>query len=161
MGIEIERKFIVNQIPSNITHGFTICQGYMLNQKNKVVRIRTIETQGKIQGKPKGFLTVKGKTIQASRREFEYEIPFKDARQMLDLFCEKPFVEKTRFPIEFKDFEWVIDQFSGKNQGLIVAEIELDHGNQPFEMPPWAGEEVTHDPRYYNSNLIIHPYSIW
>lgn len=108
MGIEIEQKFIVNQIPSTITHGFTVCQGYMLTQEDKVVRIRTIETQGKIRGKPKGFLTVKGKTIQARRKEFEYEIPFTDARQMLDLSGEKAFVEKTRFPIEFKDFEWVI-----------------------------------------------------
>jgi adenylate cyclase len=157
MGIEIERKFLVNQIPSNTSHGLAICQGYMLNQKNKVVRIRTIRNKGG----NKGFLTIKGKTIHAQRSEFEYEIPLDDARQMLDLFCEKPVVEKTRFKINFKGFEWEIDLFAGKNKGLIVAEIELDQVNQFFEKPPWAGEEVTHDPRYYNSNLIIHPYSTW
>lgn len=153
MGIEIERKFLVNQLPSTLSPGLVICQGYMVNQKDRVVRVRTKGDNG--------FLTIKGKTVGTRRREFEYKIPLTDAQQMLALFCEPPLVEKTRFKIEFKGFEWVIDQFAGKNLGLIVAEIELDHEYQVFETPPWAGEEVSHDPRYYNSNLIKHPYSTW
>ncbi len=153
MGIEIERKFLVNQLPSTLSPGLVICQGYMLNQKDRVVRVRTKGDNG--------FLTIKGKTVGTRRREFEYKIPLTDAQQMLTLFCEPPLVEKTRFKIEFKGFEWVIDQFAGKNSGLVVAEIELDHESQVFETPPWAGEEVSHDPRYYNSNLIKHPYSTW
>jgi len=153
MGIEIERKFLVNQLPPDLSPGLTICQGYMVNQKDRVVRVRT---KGN-----KGFLTIKGKTVNTQRREFEYEIPLTDAQEMLDLFCAPPLVEKTRFKIEFKGFEWVIDQFAGENLGLVVAEIELNHESQPFETPPWAGEEVSHDPRYYNSNLIKHPYSAW
>lgn len=153
MGIEIERKFLVNQLPPDLSPGLTICQGYMVNQKERVVRVRT---KGN-----KGFLTIKGKTVNTQRREFEYEIPLTDAQQMLDLFCAPPLVEKTRFKIEFKGFEWVIDRFVGENLGLVVAEIELDHESQVFETPPWAGKEVSHDPRYYNSNLIKHPYSAW
>ena len=153
MGIEIERKFLVNHLPTTLSPGLAICQGYMVNQDKMVVRVRT---KGN-----KGYLTIKGKTVDIQRREFEYEIPLKDAQQMLHLFCAPPLVEKTRFKIEFKGFEWVIDQFAGKNLGLVVAEIELDHPSQVFETPPWAGEEVSHDPRYYNSNLIRHPYSAW
>jgi CYTH domain-containing protein len=153
MGMEIERKFLVDQLPPGLSPGLDICQGYMVNQEDRVVRIRT---KGN-----KGFLTIKGKTVDIQRREFEYEIPLTDAQQMLDLFCESPLVKKTRFKIDFKGFEWVIDRFAGKNLGLVVAEIELSHPSQVFEIPPWAGREVSHDPRYYNSNLIKHPYSAW
>jgi adenylate cyclase len=153
MGMEIERKFLVDHLPPNLSPGLDICQGYLVNQKDRVVRIRT---KG-----DKGFLTVKGKTVGIQRREFEYEIPLTDARQLLDLFCAPPLVKKTRFKIEFKGSEWVIDRFAGKNLGLVVAEIELAHPSQAFEIPPWAGREVSHDPRYYNSNLIKNPYSAW
>lgn len=153
MGIEIERKFLVDQIPAGVSQGQVICQGYMINEKDRVVRIRT---KG-----DKGYLTIKGKTIQAQRPEFEYEIPYNDARQLLNMFCEKPFVEKTRFAIEFQGVEWVIDLFSGENSGLILAEIELDHADQVFEKPAWAGAEVTHDPRYFNSSLVRCPYTAW
>lgn len=153
MGIEIERKFLVDRIPAEVSQGLAICQGYMVNEIDRVVRVRT---RGN-----KGYLTVKGKTIQAQRMEFEYEIPQPDARQMLDLLCEMPLVEKTRFELEFQGFEWVIDLFSGENSGLILAEIELDHVDQVFEKPPWAGDEVTHDPRYFNANLVRYPYTAW
>ncbi len=83
------------------------------------------------------------------------------AMEMLSLFCNKPLIEKTRYQIEFKGFEWVVDLFSGSNKGLVVAEIELDSIDQPFEKPDWIGKEVTHDPRYFNSNLIETPYSTW
>ena len=154
MADEIEKKFLLNYLPTHLMiDGIRIAQGYMVNQKRMVVRVR-------LSGET-AFLTIKGETINASRKEYEYSIPQEDARQMMTLFCEKPFVEKTRYHIEHAGFEWVVDQFSGDNAGLIVAEIELDDIDQTFEKPDWIGKEVTHDPRYYNSNLIKAPYSNW
>jgi CYTH domain-containing protein len=154
MAVEIEKKFCLTYFPSQLLgHGTRICQGYMVNQKDVVVRIRLSGDHA--------FLTIKGADCKGSRKEFEYAVPQKDAREMLDLFCIPPFIEKTRYTIAYKGFEWVIDQFSGENQGLTVAEIELDAIDQPFEKPDWVGPEVTHDPRYFNSNLIKNPYSTW
>ena len=154
MAIETEKKFLLSHIPSSLlTDGIQICQGYMTKSKNCTVRVR-------IYGE-KSFLTVKGPTIKGSRDEFEYPIPRSDARQMLLLFCQKPFIEKTRYHIQFKGFTWEIDQFEGENQGLVVAEIELDAIDQNFEKPDWIGREVTHDPKYFNSNLIQTPFSKW
>ena len=154
MAIEIERKFLLKHFPSSLqTNGTLIRKGYMINGKNMVVRVRLSGNQG--------FLTIKGDTCNALRKEFEYPVPQQDARQMLKAFCKEPFIEKTRYQIKFKGFEWVIDKFSGDNQGLVVAEIELDSIDQPFEKPDWIGKEVTHDIRYFNSNLIEKPYSTW
>ncbi|MBU0462562.1 MAG: CYTH domain-containing protein [Proteobacteria bacterium] len=154
MAIEIEKKFLLKYLPSSLlTHGILICQGYMVNKKDKVVRIR-------LSG-DKGFLTVKGITCNASRKEYEYPVPQQDAMEMLSLFCKKPLIEKTRYQIALKGLEWVVDLFSGSNKGLVVAEIELDSIDQPFEKPDWIGKEVTHDIRYFNSNLIKAPYSTW
>ena len=96
----------------------------------------------------------------ASRPEFEYEIPRQDADQLLDI-CEKPLIEKTRFKVVVEGFVWEIDEFFGENQGLIVAEVELESEDQEFPRPDWVGEEVTGDPRYFNSNLIKNPYKMW
>jgi len=154
MAIEIEKKFLLNQFPTSlVSKGKDICQGYMVNEKDRVVRIRLFGE--------KAFLTIKSATYDASRNEYEYPIPKQDAQQMLSLFCEDPLIEKTRFQVMYKGFEWVIDRFKGSNHGLIVAEIELDAIDQPFEKPDWIGKEVTHDPRYFNSNLIKAPYSTW
>ncbi len=154
MGLEIERKFLLNYLPYDLmVKGVPIQQGYMTNKKNLVVRIR-------ISG-DMSFITIKGPTQNATRKEYEYPIPKVDAEQMLNLFCKKPLVKKTRYHIEYKGFEWIIDKFSGDNQGLIVAEIELDAVDQSFAKPDWIGPEVTHEPRYFNSNLIAKPYSTW
>ena len=154
MAIETEKKFLLTYLPTALLiRGTFICQGYMINKQDRVVRIR-------LSG-DKAFLTIKGATINASRKEYEYPIPRSDATQMLELFCKKPFVEKTRYKIDFKAEPWVVDQFSGANLGLVVAEIELDSIDQPFEKPDWIGREVTHDPRYFNSNLIKAPYLTW
>lgn len=154
MAIEIEKKFLLNYLPSALmTKGTLIRQGYMVNQKEMVVRVRLSGNRA--------FLTIKGETCNAARKEYEYPVPQEDAMEMLDLFCKKPLIEKTRYQIEFKGFEWVIDQFSGDNQGLVVAEIELNSMDQVFEKPDWIGQEVTHDPGYFNSNLIQTPYSTW
>ncbi len=154
MAIEIEKKFLLKYLPSSLlTNGTLIRQGYMVNKKEMVVRVRLAGD--------KAFLTVKGTTCNAARKEYEYPVPQQDAKEMLQLFCKAPLVEKTRYQIEFKGFEWVIDQFSGDNQGLVVAEIELESIDQEFEKPDWIGKEVTHDPGYFNSNLIENPYSTW
>jgi CYTH domain-containing protein len=154
MAVEIEKKFCLAYFPSQLlTHGTRICQGYMVNRKDKVVRIRLSGDHA--------FLTIKGPTCNGYRKEFEYAVPLEDGQEMLELFCIPPFIEKTRYTIEYKGFKWVIDQFSGENQGLVVAEIELDAIDQAFEKPDWVGPEVTHDPRYFNANLITTPYCTW
>jgi CYTH domain-containing protein len=154
MGIETERKFLLQYLPTSLmVNGSSIRQGYMVNKKDMVVRVRL---SGNL-----CFLTIKGPTRNASRKEFEYLVPQQDAREMLSLFCKKPLIEKTRYKIKFKGFEWEVDEFFGDNKGLVVAEIELDSIDQPIEKPDWIGKEVTHDPKYYNSNLIEKPYSTW
>ena len=154
MAIETERKFLLKHLPSSLpVAGTPIRQGYMVNKKDRVVRVRLSGS--------KAFLTVKGRTFNGSRKEYDYPVPQKDAVEMLSIFCQKPLIEKTRYQIEFEGFEWVIDLFSGDNKGLVVAEIELDSIDQPFEKPDWIGSEVTHDPRYFNSNLIKNPYCSW
>jgi adenylate cyclase len=105
-------------------------------------------------------LTVKSATQGAGRDEFEYDVPLEDARRMLTL-ARPSLIEKTRYAVEYKGLFWEIDEFHGKNQGLIVAEIELEREDQPFEKPAWIGEEVTSDPRYYNANLARAPYGEW
>ena len=109
----------------------------------------------------RAFLTVKGITTGATRAEYEYEIPAADADAMLNDLCENPLVEKSRYKIDFDGFVWEVDEFFGENQGLIVAEIELESEDQKFEIPGWIGEEVTGDPKYFNSNLINNPYLKW
>jgi len=153
MAVEIEKKFLVPALPDNLGPGIEICQGYVLNTPGKVVRVRIAGNQG--------FLTVKGRTVAALRPECEYEIPVSDARQMLDLFCEPPVIEKRRHTLDHKGTKWVIDRFSGANQGLVVAEVELSSRNQRFALPPWAGKEVTEDVRYYNASLVHHPFCAW
>lgn len=152
MAKEIERKFLVREGSWRSQKGTRYRQGYLNSVKERVVRVRTIGD--------KGYLTIKGLTVGASRLEFEYEIPRQDADQLLNI-CEKPLIEKTRFKVVEAGFVWEIDEFFGKNHGLIVAEVELESEDQEFPRPPWVGEEVTGDPRYFNSNLIKKPYKVW
>ena len=152
MATEIERKFRVKEGAWRRVKGTRFRQGYLNSVKERVVRVRTIND--------KGYLTIKGLTVGASRLEFEYEIPRRDAEQLLDI-CEKPLIEKTRFKVVEAGFVWEIDEFSGDNQGLIIAEVELEREDQEFPKPDWVQEEVTGDPRYFNSNLIKKPYRTW
>ncbi|MCP4409408.1 MAG: CYTH domain-containing protein [Gammaproteobacteria bacterium] len=154
MGTEIERKFLLKGGSwRSMAQGTKYRQGYLNSHKNRVVRVRTIAD--------KGYLTIKGITSGATRVEFEYEIPEDDAGAMLDDLCEKPLIEKNRYKIDFAGFVWEVDEFFGENMGLIVAEIELEAEDQPFEKPEWVGDEVTGDPKYFNSNLVINPYLKW
>ena len=99
-------------------------------------------------------------TTGASRAEFEYSIPVSDA-QSLQQLCDQPLVEKHRRVLDYAGMTWEVDEFLGDNAGLVVAEIELDAEEQQIELPPWVGSEVTHDPRYYNSNLSVTPFASW
>jgi len=152
MGKEIERKFLVKEGAWRQAKGTQYRQGYLNSTKERIVRVRTIDGRG--------YLTIKGLTVGASRMEFEYEIPLQDANELLNI-CEKPLIEKIRYTVEDGGMVWEIDEFAGDNQGLIVAEVELDSEDQPFHKPNWIGKEVTGDPRYFNSNLIKIPYTKW
>jgi adenylate cyclase len=108
-----------------------------------------------------GFLTIKGKTVGMARSEFEYPIPLAEAALLLDQLCLRPLIEKTRYTLSFGGHVWEIDEFSGDNQGLVMAEVELTSADEQVELPPWIGKEVTGDRRYYNASLIRNPYKSW
>jgi adenylate cyclase len=154
MATEIERKFLVNNDSyKKGARSFQFKQGYLSVEISRTVRIRTYDN--------KGFITIKGKARTFTRDEFEYEIPVSDAEAMLDNLCVKPLIEKVRHFIEYMGNEWVVDEFQGVNEGLVIAEIELKSETQTFEKPDWLGEEVTLDRRYGNSQLVTKPYSEW
>lgn len=154
MGKEIERKFLVKgDAWRKLADGVMYRQGYLNSAKERTVRIRTVGN--------KAFLTIKGITVGATRVEYEYEIPLNDCNFMLDNLAEKPLIEKKRYKIPVGDVVWEIDEFFGDNKGLIVAEVELKSEDQKFDKPDWVGEEVTGDPRYFNSNLIKKPFTTW
>lgn len=154
MGLEIERKFLVEGDGWRRESTVSIFrQGYLSTVKERTVRVREVDDTA--------FVTIKGITVGATRLEFEYAIPVGDARELLDELCERPLIEKTRHVVEHGNHTWEIDEFTGANQGLIVAEVELDEAEETIDLPPWIGAEVTDDPRYFNSNLIAHPYRTW
>ena len=109
----------------------------------------------------RAVITIKSKSVGASRGEWEYEIPVPDAAELLERLCEQPLVEKTRHRIDYRGHTWEVDEFMGENAGLVVAEIELGSEDEAFDKPDWIGQEVTGDTRYYNSSLIRLPYSKW
>jgi CYTH domain-containing protein len=151
---EIERKFLVKTDEwRGQAAGKRYRQGYLSTVKERTVRVRTAGE--------KGFLTIKGITVGASRPEYEYEIPVGDADEMLDGLCEKPLIEKTRYRIPDAGLTWEVDEFEGDNAGLITAEVELKDENQSVSLPAWIGQEVTGDPRYFNANLVAKPFTKW
>lgn len=154
MAIEIEKKFLVKSSDwKNLGSKKFYRQGYLLISKDLTIRIRTIETSG--------FITIKGKKIGISRKEFEYQVPLEDALEMINKMCEKPIIEKYRTTIKINDIFWEVDEFIGDNQGLVIAEVELSDENQKIILPDWVGEEVTNDYRYNNSYLVKHPFKDW
>jgi len=154
MATEIERKFLVKNTDwKALATGTAYRQGYLSTVKERIVRVRTIGD--------KGYLTVKGIAVGSTRAEYEYEIPVEEANSMLDNLCERPIIEKMRYVIDYEGLTWEVDEFNGENHGLIVAEVELRDENQTISLPDWIGEEVTGDPKYFNSNLVKHPYSKW
>ncbi len=151
---EIERKFLVidDSFKKQARHSF-FKQGYLSIERGRIVRVRTYENQG--------FITIKGNARSITLDEFEYEIPAAEAEEMLENLCIKPLIEKIRYFVDHAGNEWVIDEFKGENNGLVVAEIELGSEDQKFDKPDWLGEEVTSDRRYANSSLVLKPYSQW
>ncbi|QOY55612.1 CYTH domain-containing protein [Candidatus Sulfurimonas marisnigri] len=154
MGLEIERKFLIDiDKVENLENGYEIKQGYIQTKDKTTVRVR-------VKG-DEAFITIKGKNVGASRVEFEYSIPLDDANEMLEKLCSKPFIDKKRYLVEHKNHTWEIDVFHKENEGLIVAEVELEDENEIVELPKWIVKEVTGDARYYNSNLLENPFSKW
>jgi CYTH domain-containing protein len=153
MGIEIERKFLVHGDDWRNAESIAYRQGYLNTSKQRTVRVRVAGD--------KAYLTIKGITQGATRQEFEYAIPIQDATTMLDDLCEKPLIEKRRYRVTHGGMNWEVDEFFGDNQGLVLAELELESEDQTFDKPAWLGKEVTSDPRYYNANLVQQPYATW
>lgn len=154
MAIEIERKYAVMADEQSFAQYEykTMKQGYLASGNGATVRIRIAGDNA--------FITVKGKTEGISRKEFEYGIPVSDAESMLQL-CPNAPVEKRRYYVNVGSHLWEVDFFEGANAGLVMAEIELSAEDESFELPSWAGEELTGDTRYFNSHLSKHPFTTW
>ncbi len=154
MSVEIERKFLVRGSEWRaLGQGVAIRQGYLSPHPDRVVRVR-------IEGET-ATLTIKGRTRGITRSEWEYVIPLAEADQLLNDLCERPLIEKMRTHITHEGMVWEVDEFFGDNLGLVVAEIELESEEQAFSQPDWVAEEVTDDVRYFNANLLLHPYTAW
>jgi adenylate cyclase len=155
MAIEIEHKFLLanDDWRKHVSHSVKYRQGYLSSLATSSIRVRTSNDHA--------WLNIKTATVGTHRHEYEYEIPMTDADEILQHLCRKPIIEKTRHFVTDNNHLWEIDEFEGDNQGLIVAEIELDATGQSFSKPLWLGQEVTDDLRYYNNNLALHPYSEW
>lgn len=155
MALEIERKFLLKDGSwrQQADAGTRFRQGYLIGAKQASVRVR-------IEG-DQAFLNIKSMTLGVMRHEYQYPVPVSEANELLDTLCEKPLVDKTRYRVHYADHEWEIDVFSGVNEGLVVAEVELQSEQEAVTLPPWVGFEVSDDPRYYNVNLVKHPYTTW
>jgi adenylate cyclase len=154
VGIEIERKFLLaGDAWRSLGEPVLLRQGYLNSSPMRTVRVR-------IEG-GQGTLTIKSKSVGATRGEWEYQIPVDEANELLDRLCEQPLIEKYRRRIALGGHTWEVDEFLGANAGLVVAEIELASEDEVFQKPDWIGTEVSDDPRYFNSSLIRLPYSQW
>jgi CYTH domain-containing protein len=154
--IEIERKFLVKSdaFKSEALNSYRIKQGFLNSHKERTVRVRLKQD--------KGFVTIKGKSSLdgLSRFEWEKEVSIPEAESLLEL-CEKGIIDKTRYEVKFGNHIYEIDVFTGENNGLIIAEVELNSVDELFEKPDWLGEEVTGDIKYYNSQLSQKPFNTW
>lgn len=155
MALEIERKFLLcdDSWRQSVERQEYYQQGYLSGTERCSIRIRVTNDRA--------FLNIKSATLGIQRTEYDYPIPLNDARQMLEQFCQGAMIEKTRYFVHYGRHVWEIDVFEGDNQGLVVAEVELTDVDEAFDKPPWIGEEVSDDPRYYNVCLVRHPYSQW
>jgi adenylate cyclase len=155
MPTEIERKFLVDHKKWDgfiKPVGKLYKQGYILSEERRTVRIRVTNDAA--------YITLKGASTGISRSEYEYTIPVNEGNEILDNFATS-LIQKTRYNIEYAGHTWEVDVFTGDNNGLIVAEIELQNEDEQFEKPEWVGQEVSHDNRYANSSLSVYPYNDW
>ena len=155
MATEIERKFTVinDHWRDAVRASSEYKQGYLASDPGCSVRVRIDDD--------KANLNIKSATLGIHRQEYEYPIPKADAEEMMASLCQGPIIEKTRYFVDHGGKTWEVDVFEGDNAGLVVAEIELEHTDESFERPDWVGEDVSHDPRYYNVRLVTHPYKDW
>ncbi len=155
MGVEVERKFLVagEGWREGVISATRIVQGYLAQTDSATIRVRASDDRG--------FLTIKGRTMGITRAEYEYDIPVTDALAMLDALAQGPVIDKVRHLVSVGSHLWEVDVFAGANAPLVMAEVELASEHESFEVPPWAGDEVSDDPRYYNVNLASRPYSTW
>jgi adenylate cyclase len=155
MALEIERKYLVinDNWKSAVEAETALKQGYLTAQPDLAIRVRIDGAQAQ--------LNIKSATSGISRSEYEYAIPRQDAEEILDSLVTGTVIDKTRYKVRSGEHLWDLDVFHGDNEGLVVAEVELQREDEPFEMPDWVGQEVSDDPRYYNANLIRHPYRDW
>ncbi|GMQ83764.1 MAG: CYTH domain-containing protein [Gammaproteobacteria bacterium] len=155
MAIEIERKFLLRDDSwrEQADAGVFYRQGYLAGDLLSSVRVRLAGD--------KAWLNIKEATSTIRRLEYEYPIPAEDAAELLQELCADNRIDKTRYHVHHAGHLWEVDVFEGANAGLVVAEIELNDEQEVFETPPWLGEEVSHDPRYYNMNLAKTPYTQW
>lgn len=146
MSTETEHKYLVisNEYEKMTNNSYRITQGYLSREPERTVRVRLIDD--------KAYLTIKGKTVDDTRAEYEYEIPFDDAQALIGL-CEGRIIDKIRYIVPYGGYIWEVDKFLGDLSSLIVAEIELKESTHNYPLPPFVGEEVTDNPQYYNSNL--------
>ena len=155
MGVEIERKFLVNKEKWALVEkpkGNHFRQGYLVTDPTKTIRVRITDSSS--------YLTIKGISVGATRQEFEYEIPKVDAEHLLNQFAVSD-LKKIRYEILFDGKFWEVDEFLGENLGLLLAEIELENESDIVELPDWIEREVTNEENYYNSNLSINPFLKW
>ncbi len=155
MGLEIERKFLVanDAWQAHVESESRLQQGYLSTDETATIRVRVKDDRA--------FLTIKGKTVGIKRSEFEYEIPLADAEEMLRNHIQGAAINKVRYKVRCGEHLWDLDVFHGDNEGLVMAEVELASEDETFEMPDWAGMEVSDDARYYNANLVENPYRGW
>ncbi|NLE67293.1 MAG: CYTH domain-containing protein [Lentisphaerae bacterium] len=151
---EIERKFLLASGEWRAkARGFFCRQGYLAVNGRCAARVRI--------ARGRAYLTIKGNRSGISRDEYEYRVPVGHANEMLERLCEQPIIEKTRHLVREGGVLWEIDEFSGENRGLVVAEVELRDEAQAVALPPWIGREVTADPKYLNASLVRRPYRLW
>lgn len=155
MGTEIERKFLVRgeSWREDVTEHRRIAQGYIAHTDNATVRVRVAGQRA--------TLTLKGTSHGISRSEFEYEIPVDDGLRMLAELTSGPVIDKVRHLVPVGGHTWEVDVFAGDNDGLVMAEVELHSAEEEFELPAWAGTEVSNDDRFYNVNLAARPFGEW
>ncbi len=155
MSVEIERKFLVegDTWRSQVASESHIMQGYLASSPEVTVRVRVKGNQA--------FLTIKGESRGVARSEYEYSIPVVDAEEMLRDLAVLPPIDKVRHRIPLGGHVWELDVFAGENAGLVMAEIELSSEDEDFDLPDWAGQEVSDDQRYFNVNLAKNPYRRW
>lgn len=156
MATETERKFLLKDTSWNTgLSGTSYKQGYLITSRERTVRVRIAGDHA--------YITIKGPMQDGSlaKSEFEYEIPIADAEELYDHVCLPEKIEKTRYMIPYEGHTWEVDVFHGLNEGLVMAEVELEDEHEALILPPWIGEEVSHDRRYFNGLLAKEPFSAW